>query len=76
MFIILVISHRPRIFENRILDRMFAPKRDEATGGWRKLNSEELHNLFSSPNIIGQIKSKRTRWVGHVVHMGEERKMY
>jgi hypothetical protein len=55
---------------------VFVPKRDEATEGSRKLNSEELHNLFSSPNIIGQIKSKRTRWVGHVVHMGEERKMF
>jgi hypothetical protein len=46
------------------------------TGGWRKLHSEELHILYSFPNIIRQIKSRRTRWAGHVAHMGEERKVY
>jgi hypothetical protein len=51
-------------------------KKDEVTGEWRKLHSEELHNLYSSPDIIRQIKSKRMRWVGHVAHMGEERKLY
>jgi hypothetical protein len=55
------------VFENRALRRIFGPKRDEVTGEWRK-----LHNLFSSPNIIRQIKSRRMRWVGHVACMGEE----
>jgi hypothetical protein len=49
------------VFENRVLRRIFGPKRDEVTGGWRKLRNEELHNLFSSPNII-----RRMRWVGYV----------
>jgi hypothetical protein len=52
------------------------PKRDEVTGEWRKLHSEELHNLYSSPNIIRLLKSKRMRWTGHVARMGEERKVY
>jgi hypothetical protein len=52
------------------------PKRDEVTGEWRKLHSEELHNLYSSPDIIRQVKSRRMRWAGHVAHMGEERNMY
>jgi hypothetical protein len=64
------------VFENRVLRRMFGPKRDEVTGEWRKLHIEELHNLYSSPDIIRQIKSRRTRWAGHVAHMGEERKLY
>jgi hypothetical protein len=63
------------VFENRILRRIFGPKRNEATGEWRKLHSEELHNLFSFANIIRQIKSRRMRWVGHVSCMGEERKV-
>jgi hypothetical protein len=63
------------VFENRVL-RIFGPKRDEVTGEWRKLHNEELHNLYSSPNITRQIKSRRMRWVGHVAHMGEERKVY
>jgi hypothetical protein len=54
---------------------LFGPKRDEVTGEWRKLHSEELHNLYSSSNIIRQIKSRRMRWVGHVARMGEGRKV-
>jgi hypothetical protein len=64
------------VFENTVLRRIFGSKRDEVTGEWRNLQSEELHNLYSSPNIIRQIKSRRTRWAGHVVCMREERKMY
>jgi hypothetical protein len=55
-----------RVFENRVLRRIFDPKRDEVTGDWRKLHNEELHNLYSSPNIIRMIKSRRARWTGHV----------
>jgi hypothetical protein len=54
------------MFENRVLRRIFGPKRDEVTGGWRKLHSEELHNLYSSPSIIRMIKSRRMRWAEHV----------
>jgi hypothetical protein len=50
------------VFENRVLRRKFEPKRDEETGGWRKLHNEEFHNLYSSPNIIRMIKSKMMRW--------------
>jgi hypothetical protein len=64
------------VFENRNLRRMFGPKRDEVTGEWRKLYNEELHNLYSSSNIIRQIKSRRMRWAGHVARMVEERKVY
>jgi hypothetical protein len=61
------------VFENRVLRRMFEPKRDEVTGEWRKLNNVELHNLYSSPNIVRVIKSSRMRWAGHVARMREER---
>jgi hypothetical protein len=64
------------VFENRVLRRIFGPKRDEVTGEWRKLNNEELHILYLSPNLIRQIKSRRMRWAGHVARMGEERKVY
>jgi hypothetical protein len=67
-------EHRLKVFENRILRRIFGPKRVEVAGEWRKLHSEDLHNLYSSPNIIRQIKSRRIRWTGHVARMGEERK--
>jgi hypothetical protein len=62
-------KHRLRVFENRVLRRIFGPKRDEVTGDWRKLHNEKLHNLYSSPNII-RIKSGRMRWAGHVARMG------
>jgi hypothetical protein len=55
---------------------MSGPKGDDVTGEWRKLHSEELHNLYSSSNIIRQIKSRRMRWAGHVALMGEEKKLY
>jgi hypothetical protein len=60
------------VFENRVLSRIFGPKRDEVTGGWRKLHNEEIHNLHLSPGIIRVIRSRRMRWVGHVVSMGDE----
>jgi hypothetical protein len=60
------------VFENRVLRRIFGPKRDEVTGEWRKLHIEELNNLYSSQDIIRQVKSRRMRWAGHVAHMGEE----
>jgi hypothetical protein len=58
------------VFENRVLRRIFGPKRDKLTGGWRKLHNEELHNLYYSPSIIRMIKSKRIKCVGHVVRTG------
>jgi hypothetical protein len=67
---------RLRVSENRVLRRIFGPRRDEVTGEWRKLYNEELNNLYSSPNIVRVIKSRRMRWVGHVARMGEERGVY
>ena len=64
------------MFENRVLRRIFGPKRDEVTGEWRKLHHEELNNLYSSPNIVRVIKSIRMRWAGHVARMGEGRGVY
>jgi hypothetical protein len=61
------------VFENRVLRRIFGPKRDEVTGEWRRLYNEELNDLYSSPNIIRVMKSRRMRWAGHVAHMGEGR---
>jgi hypothetical protein len=69
-------EHRLRVFENRVLRRIFGPKRDEVTGGWGKLHNEELHNLYSSPSIIRMIKSRRMRWAGQVTRMGETRNAY
>jgi hypothetical protein len=64
------------VFENRVLRRIFGPRRDEVTGEWRKLRNEELHDLYSSPSIITIIKSRRMRWAGHVARMGEKRNAY
>jgi hypothetical protein len=69
-------EHILRVFENRFLRRTFRPKRDEVTGEWRKNQNEELHILYSSPNIIRQIKSRRTRWEGHLARMGKGRNVY
>jgi hypothetical protein len=69
-------GHKLRVFENRVLRRIFGPKRDGVTGGWRKLHNEELHNLYSLPSIIIIIKSRRMRWVRHVARMGEKRNVY
>jgi hypothetical protein len=68
-------EHRLRVFENRVLRRIFGPKRDEVTGGRRKLH-EELHSLYSSPDIIRMNKSRRMRWVWHVTRMREKRNAY
>jgi hypothetical protein len=69
-------EHRLRVFENRVLRRIFGPKRDEVTGEWRKLHKEELRHLYSSSSIIRIIKSRRMRWAGHVARMGEKRNAY
>jgi hypothetical protein len=63
-------EHRLRVFENRMLRRIFGPKRDEVTECWRKLHNEELHNLYSSTNIVRMIKLRRMRWAGHVARVG------
>ena len=59
-----------------VLRRMFGPRRDEVTGEWRRLHNEELNDLYSSPNIVRVIKSRRMRWAGHVARMGKERGVY
>jgi hypothetical protein len=68
-------EHRLRVFGNRVLRRIFGPKRDE-NRSWRKLHNDELHNLYSSLNIVMVIKSRRMRWVGHVACMEEGRGVY
>jgi hypothetical protein len=65
-----------RVFENKVLRRIFGPKRDEVTGEWRRLHNEELYALYSSPNIIRVGKSRRLRWEGHVAGIGERRGAY
>jgi hypothetical protein len=64
---------RLRVFENRVLRRIFGPRRDEVTGEWRKLHNEELNDLYSLPNVVRVVKSRRMRWAGHVSRIGEER---
>jgi len=65
-----------RVFENRVLKRLFGPKRDEITMEWKNLHNKELNDLYSSPNIVRVIKSRRMRWEGHVARMGERRSVY
>ncbi|KAJ4436915.1 hypothetical protein ANN_17047 [Periplaneta americana] len=69
-------EHRLRVFENKVLRKTFGTKRDEVTGEWRKLHNTELHALYSSPDIIRNLKSRRLRWAGHVARMGESRNAY
>jgi hypothetical protein len=69
-------KHRLRVFGNRVLRRIFGPKRDEVMGELRKLHNEELRDLYSSPSIIRIIKSRKMRWVGHVARMGENRNTF
>jgi hypothetical protein len=64
------------VFENRVLRIIFGPKKDELTGGWRKLHNEEPHNLYSWPSIFRMIKSRRIRWAEHVADRGEKRNVY
>jgi hypothetical protein len=64
------------VFENRMLRRIFGPKRDELIGEWRKLHNEELHDLYSSPSIIRKMKSRRMIWAGHVARIREKRNVY
>jgi hypothetical protein len=65
-------ERRLRVFENRVLSRVFGPKRDEVTGEWRKLHNEELNNLYTLPNIVRVVKSRRMRWAEHVARMRED----
>ena len=73
MLVTLREERRLRVFENRVLRRVFGPKRDEVTGEWRKLHNKELSDLYSLPNIVRLVKSRRMRWAGHVARMGEVR---
>ena len=66
-------ERRLRVFENRVLRRIFGPKRDEVTGEWRKLHNEELNDLYCSPSVVQAIKSRRMRWAEHVARMGDGR---
>ena len=66
-------EHRLRVFEKRVLRRIFGPKRDGVTGEWRKLHNEELNDLYTSSNTVRVIKSRKMRWVGHVARMDKGR---
>jgi hypothetical protein len=72
----LIEERRLRVFENRVLRRIFGPREKEVTDEWRKLHNEELNDLYSSPKISRVTKSRRMRWAGHVARMGEERGVY
>jgi hypothetical protein len=74
--LILRKEHLLKVFENRVLRRIFGPKRDVVTGRWKELHNEEPHNLYISPSIIRMINSRRMRWAGHVARMGEKRNVY
>ena len=69
-------KRRLRMYENRVLRKIFGPNRDEVTREWRKLHDEELNDLYSSPNIVRVIKSRRMRWAGHVARMEEGRRVH
>jgi len=69
-------ERRLRLFESRVLRNLFSHKRDEVTGEWRKLHNEELNDLYSTPNIVRVIKSRRMRWTGHVARIAERRGVY
>ena len=69
-------ERKPRVFRNMVLRRIFGPRRDEVTGEWRRLHSEELNDLYSSPNNVRVIKSRRMRWARYVARIGEERGVY
>ena len=70
------VGTQPEGFENRVLRRIFGPKRDKVTGEWRKLNNEELNDLYSSPNIVWVNKSRKMKWSGHVARMRERKGAY
>ena len=72
----LMEERKLRVFENMVLRRIFGPRRDEVMGEWRRLHNQELNDLYTSSNIVRVIKSKRMRWAGHAVSMGEERRAY
>jgi hypothetical protein len=74
LFLTLTEEHILRVFENRVQRGIFGPKRDEVTGKWSTLQSGELHNLYTSPDIVRQIISRRKRWEGHVARMGGEKR--
>jgi len=69
-------KRRLKVFQNRVLRRIFGPKRDEVIGEWRKLHNEELNDLYSSPNIVRVIKSRTMTWEGRVARMGDRRGVY
>ena len=71
MFVVTLREERKlRVFENRVLRKVFGPKRDEVTGEWRKLHKDEPNDLYSLPNIVRVVTSRRMRWAGHVARMG------